>query len=319
MKNKGFIYKIIRIFNMKLGVILQKPLAEGKQEEIRAFIKKHGFILKEKRVLVSAWNIGQHYRQFLGKGFFMDLIKYWTGNEITAWLVLINIEETRKEMGDAKVQVGSFRDFLVGNKWKESLETTGVLDNGIHCSDSASEGLREAKIWFGRMPLSSQTYSSLYTMYLKMVHAYLWWRIGRLGEHFMFAGGTQNGTAITDKPADLDYRIFVQRDKVKAVAEKVTKVVWGSFFDRSGVDSKLDEKYVKFEFNYFGGKADIAVVPVEKYRFKISRAHLMDLLPESMKANIRKRKQLAWRSGGKKPYEAEKAIIRREVERYFNK
>jgi len=135
-----------------LFVVLQKPLASGKEDEIEKFINDCGAtIVNRKKVRVDSKLIAKHYRQFSGKKIFFPLIKYFTGQVITVWLVngdMKTLTKMRDKIGSHEVEKDSFRYDLVGSSYKKVFDEIGILDNGIHVSDSSEEGEREAKIWF---------------------------------------------------------------------------------------------------------------------------------------------------------------------------
>jgi nucleoside diphosphate kinase len=298
--------------NMKnLAIILAKPIAvrSGRENKVVDFVLEHGDIVSMKKVIVSSWQISQHYKQFAGKKFFMDLVNYYTGQEVVVIAARIDIPAARAAIGDSSVDAGSFRDELIGDMFAENLAATGVKDNGIHCSDSPEEGQREHSVWFGKMPINTPYEGEKLTQ-AQQVHDALWSKFEDLGLNFTFAGGTQNGTAIESKPVDLDYRVFA--DNVFEAAKMMRKAMPELILDKYGYDAKLGAGYIKFEVEFEHGKADVAIVPVDSYRYKVSKAHLMDLLDEEDKALIRRLKAEAYPKG-KTAYEAAKAEIREMV------
>ena len=134
-------------------VVLQKPLAVGKEDEIENMIMfAGGDIVGTKRVNVKDVLIKEHYKQFLGEEFFDKILSYYSGKKLMVWLAMGNDEvlnNIRREIGSWKVDKDSFREFLVGDKWNDVYKKYGIIDNGIHVSDSKKEGEREKKVWFG--------------------------------------------------------------------------------------------------------------------------------------------------------------------------
>lgn len=299
--------------------VLVKPLASSRVQDILALLSGFGRVRAQKEVVVSSWLIGQHYRQFADKAFFPALLRYYTGKVVTVILLQVTEERLsalRSLIGDAKPQPGSFRAELTGETWKANKETTGVVDNGIHCSDCFAEGQREARVWFGRPPLGVPFFESARLQRLGRIHSFLWSKLNQLGaEAVQFAGGTQNGLAIPEKEDDLDYRVMTNRP-IDPMVEKAANIP-GLVFDRDGVDPKTGAHYVKFEYPFDGGKADVAIVPLDAYRSKISAAHLADLLPEGVKEGMRQAKSVAL-SSSIGAYKAAKEVIRREIDARFN-
>jgi nucleoside diphosphate kinase len=81
------------------------------------------------------------------------MIKYYTGRDVVLFKVRgtdETIANLRLAIGDAKpVDPETFRFQITGETWKNTLKEFGVIDNGIHISDSVSEGQREVDVWFG--------------------------------------------------------------------------------------------------------------------------------------------------------------------------
>ncbi len=296
-------------------MIIQKPAAKGKEKVIEDFIILYGEITEEKQTLVNSWVISQHYKQFRDTDFFPDMLRYWPGNIVKLWCLNTSqekLEEIRKDIGPPKPVEGSFRESLVP-KWKEIYEKAGVLDNGIHCSDSFSEGEREYGVWFSIPPLYRNLYDKEYEEYLESIHTYLWKELSSFcdknGWYLQFAGSPQNGTAVLNKPAILSYRLLAP-----VVTGK--EIIPAGKFNRIGTDVGTGTTYIKNEYPFNGGKADITLVPTEQYRHKISTSHLIDIMPEEWKNEIRKKKSNAW-SVSKEEYERVKQEIRNEINSKF--
>jgi nucleoside diphosphate kinase len=301
-------------------VVLQKPLAAGKENEIESFIRNCGAkILQRKKVLIDSRLIGHHYKQFIDKPFFIHLLKYYVGKEVYVWLVEGNIKtqsKMRSLIGSPKVDINSFRHFLVGDDYKEVMKNTKVLDNGIHVSDSPEEGIREAKLWFG-IPELVLDYSQDINDEVVMVHSFLWKKLNSIHWATVQYSNTNNETAVKLKPVDIDYRVLVPENKIDETVNYIIKHIPGAFLDREGVDERTGSKYKKLEFVFKSGKADIAVVNCEDYKDRIGSGHLVDLLSTNEKKDIGKRKEEAWKKG-KEEYKKVKEEIQKEIKQKFN-
>lgn len=279
-------------------IILAKPIAVelGRVSLIEDFISSMGAsVLTKKDMVCDSSKIAHHYRQFVGKSFFPALVKYYTGKRIVAYGCECNNIETlmaiRKAMGGAKVEDGSFRHQLIGDVWAEHYQTTGVNDNGIHCSDSAEEGQREFAVWFGVPPTSSHTQTA---------HKAVWKILSSIPQvdSLQYAGGEHDGTAIEGADIDLDYRLLTSNMPfvVSALENK------GLVVDKRGVDNESGADYVKFEIRFSGGKCDIAVVPTEHYANQVSKSHLIHLVNDALKGECREAKAVAKATGDKVLY-----------------
>lgn len=307
-------------------IVLQKPLAvdvDGSTtnfDKIEQFIKENkGRILKTKPVLIDARQISKHYRQFLDKPFFAPLIKYYVGKHSNVWLVRGNEEalnSMRKNIGSAKVDPNSFRDKLVGEKFKEVKEKYGVVDNGIHVSDSREEGAREADVWFGVPEMKLEYENQDVNDLTETIHKLIWKKLQTIPWANVQYSSTNNETALKSKAVDLDYRVLVPEDKIDETVAKIEELIPGARYDRTGTDDRSGATYKKMEFAFRYGKADIAVVPEAAYKDRVAAGVIVDLLPEEEKRDIGRRKEEAYLLG-KKEYEAEKERIRQEIkERY---
>lgn len=300
-------------------VVLQKPLAAGKAKEIEDFIKQCGAkILNRKKVLIDSRVMGHHYQQFADKSFFIPLLKYYVGKDIYVWLVEGTEEAQKKmrsEVGGPKVDPGSFRHVLVGDSYKEVMKHTGVLDNGIHVSDSPSEGLREAKLWFG-VPELSLSYSPTVNDEVIMVHTLLWKRLNSIPWASVQYSNTNNETAVISKPVDIDYRVLVPANRIDETVDYIVEKIPGAFLDREGFDERTGSKYKKLEFVFKSGKADIAVVNRDDYKDRIGSGHLVDILSKDVKVDIGRRKEEAWNKG-KEEYKKTKEQIQKEIKERF--
>lgn len=299
-------------------VVIQKPGAHDRVNSIESFIKAHGTIIQSKLVLVDAWRIGQHYKEFMGKAFFPAMISYWTGHVVRVWEVKLStpLDQFRGLVGDAKALFGTFRHSLMGDKIEGIREEFGVVDNGIHTSDSASAGAREIELWFGTPKLAS-IYDADYQVYLNQVHAslfsYLEEGASAFGAFLQFAGGTHNGLGLASAKADLDYRVLVlDTSPLEQVFEYLSSTVPGLKWDKEGTDPKTGARYIKGEVEFLNGKADVAVVPFSEYHEKIAGAHLATLMSPEFLADARARKSAAL-AQGKSEYKAVKAAISDEI------
>lgn len=285
------------------GVVIAKPLAvaTGKENLIEDFILKYGKILVKKRMVCNSYHIANHYAQFAGKPFFGKLVEYYTGRKIVVYLIEVDdFGPIREAMGPAKGTSG-FRYALLGDMIQENLAKTGVLDNGLHCSDSKEEGEREMRVWFAPPTTSEQTKSICNAIYKRLQ------RLGADAVDIQYAGGEHDGTAVPGSKMDLDFRILsanIDKTALDIAAMFKTNV------DKIAVDDQSGARYVKFELRWSSGKADIAVVPFEAYRHQVSKSHLIALAPDEMKARVRDIKAKA-KKCGKARYTAVKRICRR--------
>lgn len=302
-------------------LVMQKPGAKDRVSAIREFISSHGTIIREKKVLVDAWRIGQHYKEFMGKCWFKRIVEYYTGQVVHVWelhLLSTSIEDFRVFIGDAKSPEGSFRFCLMGDRIEMIKKEFGVLDNGIHTSDSLKSGIREINLWF-QNPSLYPIYQDTYQTYLDGVHEELYSSLEELaskkGCYLQFAGGTHNGLGLAENKADLDYRVLVPSNTpltevFNYLCSKIPNLVW----DKEGADPTTGALYIKGEVNFQGGKADIAVVPFKHYSSKVSGAHLATLMPREYIDNARSRKSVAL-SISKAQYKAVKHKISKEIKR----
>ena len=313
------------LLNIALGgatmthiVVIQKPGAKDKIKSIESFIKAHGTIIQSKLVLVDAWRIGQHYKEFMGKAFFPAMISYWTGSIVKVWEVELStpLKQFRTLVGDAKPSFNTFRHSLMGDRINSIKEEFGVVDNGIHTSDSPEAGAREVELWFGTPKLAS-IYDVDYQVYLNRVHAslfsYLEQGASAFGAFLQFAGGTHNGLGLASAKADLDYRVLVpDTSSLEQVFNYLSSTVPCLKWDKEGTDPKTGARYIKGEVQFQNGKADVAVVPFNEYHGKIAGAHLATLMSPEFLADARARKSTAL-AQGKSEYKAVKAAISDEI------
>lgn len=297
-------------------VVLQKPLAVGKENEIEEFIIRHSAkILEKKKVLIDARQISNHYKQFFEKDFFVPLIRYYLGKTVYVWLVSGTqdiLESMRSDIGPAKISPDSFREKLVGEEHLNALKQFGVLDNGIHISDSKEEGAREANIWFGVPSLVLKYENEEINKLTKTIHNFIWRKLRSIPWANAQYVNTNNETAVRFKNVDLDYRLLVPEDRIDEAVKLIEKLIPGSFYDRTGTDSATGATYKKLEYVFEHGKADIAVVPTDSYSQRMGSAYIVDLLPENEKASMLDRKEKAFLQG-KEEYLKVKDQIRQEI------
>ena len=289
-------------------LILAKPITVELSREslIEEFISSVGaLVLTKKQMVCDSSRIARHYQQFASKPFFQGLVKYSTGKSIVYLLCEGTIEQLvaiREAMGSAKVSPDSFREKLVGDVWEERYQVSGVVDNGIHCSDSQEEGLREISIWFGVPPTSSRTYQA---------HKAVWKILSSISnvQSLQYAGGEHDGTGIPDGAIDLDYRLLT--NNIASVVSSLEKR--GLVIDKRGVDDETGAEYVKFEIRFSGGKCDIAVVPVQYYANQVSKSHLIYLVNYTLKGECRASKTIAKATGNKELYKDVKRQWRKRL------
>lgn len=263
-------------------------------------------VLTKKHMVCDSSRIARHYQQFAGKPFFQGLVKYYTGKNIVAYMCECDDIQTliaiREAMGGAKVDPGSFRDQLVGDVWAERFQSLGVNDNGIHCSDSAEEGLRESAVWFGVPPTSSRT---------NVAHKAVWKILSSISkvDSLQYAGGEHEGTAVEGSVIDLDYRLLTN-DMPFVVSALEAK---GLVIDKRGVDDESGAAYVKFEIRFTGGKCDVAVVPTQHYADQVSKSHLIHLVDDALKGEVRAIKASAKATGDKQLYKDVKRQCRKRL------
>lgn len=263
--------------------LIVKPLAFelGASEIIKNFINDNADILEEEEVFVDSYKISQHYSQFKNESFFSDLIEYYTGKKVKVYKLKVNknnIEELRRQIGESSNFINdktSLRYKLVGEKYFEIKDKFGVIDNGIHFSDSSSEGLKEANIWFGIPKIFTNN------LHAVEAHKYLYTQLRKVDKSISFSGGTLDGTEISSKLTDLDYRIM--SDNLEETLEKIKKEIPNVKFDKTGIDPTSGNRYIKLEYDFEGGKADIAIVPFEGYLGRVSGNHLAALMSDTWK------------------------------------
>lgn len=299
-------------------LVMQKPGARDRIHDIENFINQHGRILLQKDVMTDAWRIGSHYKQFSNEKWFPAVLKYYTGKNTRVWVVDVpSISEFKQAVGSPKAKDG-FRAQLMGDRANELKEKFGVLDNGIHASDSAESGKREIKLWFSA-PELAKVYEPGKQKDIETIHRQIYSKLNKLvtplGCSVLFAGGTHNGLAIPENDVDLDYRVLCP-DNVVEIGKQVASQFDGLTYDKMGVDPKTKTNYVKYEIKFAGGKADIAFVPAEPYKNKISAAHLAALMPDSWIKQARNNKSAAFAQGPEQ-YKSTKDQIKKDIDSTF--
>ncbi|MCS6969350.1 MAG: hypothetical protein NZM39_12285, partial [Bernardetiaceae bacterium] len=83
--------------------------------------------------------------------------------------------------------------------------------------------------------------------------------------------------------------------------------------DKVAVDDETGATYIKFEYPFEGGKADIAVVPTDSYRYQVSKSHLIYLVDDALKGECRAAKAAAKASGNKELYKDVKRQWRKRL------
>lgn len=267
-------------------ILIIKPLGLelGKHQLVLDFIKNNADIISEEDVYVDSYKISQHYKQFKNESFFSDLVEYYTGKKVKVFRLKVNessISEFRKKIGHSSDFVSdktTLRYQLVGDKFFEIKDKFGVIDNGIHFSDSKKEGLRETEIWFGIPKIYTDNIHAI------EAHKYLWAKLKEVDKSVTFSGGTLDGTEIKSKPTDLDYRIM--SDDLEETLINLLKIIPDAVLDKTGVDETSNQKYYKLEFEFQGGKADIAIVPKNGYLGRVSGNHLAALMSDMWKIKV---------------------------------
>ena len=263
--------------------LIIKPLALllNKEQMINDFIKDYADIIEEEEVFVDSYKISQHYSQFKNESFFTDLVEYYTGKKVKVYKLKINkdnISNLRKQIGHASDFVNdqtTLRYKLVGEKYYEIKTKFGVIDNGIHFSSDQKEGLREANIWFGIPKIFTNNLEAV------KIHKYLYTQLRKIDNSVSFSGGTLDGTEISSKLTDLDYRIM--SNDIYETTERIKKEIPNVKFDKEDIDAASGNKYIKLEYEFEGGKADIAIVPFEGYLGRVSVNHLAALMSDTWK------------------------------------
>jgi nucleoside diphosphate kinase len=301
-------------------IVMQKPLGRTQGGLIETLLINSGMhVIGQRQFLVDSRQISRHYQQFLEKPFFIPMVRYYTGQCLTVWLArgtAVQLRELRKLLGGPNVDSGSFRERLVGaGPSKLVLERYGVLDNGIHVSDSFAEGLREARVWFNIPPVTPIYDLEEKNMALREIHRHLWTTLARLSHPVQYSA-TNNWTANPEAPIDLDYRILVHGKAMPKCVSQIQSLLPHAVKDRQTIDDRTGEKYVKLEYRFRWGKADIAVVPLSHYSKRIGLGHLIDLLPTNQQREIQERKIQAYRRG-RQAYRAEKDSIKRHYTKFF--
>jgi hypothetical protein len=159
-------------------------------------------------------------------------------------------------------------------------------------------------------------------------HRALWKALNKISPDARFTGSLYANTATTNKADDLDYSVL--SDDIDATAKQVAQIP-GVKFDKEGIDGPTGERYLKFEHEWKGGKADISVVPRDAYANRISGSVLSATMPQSFRDTLRQNKQDAYEkvlqakrehgkgsiqyADAKASYEAVKAAAVKEVNR----
>jgi nucleoside diphosphate kinase len=299
---------------------MQKPGARDRVHDIENFINQHGRILLQKDVMTDAWRIGSHYKQFHNEKWFPAVLKYYTGKNARVWVVDVpSISEFKQAVGGPKAKDG-FRAQLMGDRVNELKEKFGVLDNGIHASDSAESGKREIKLWFS-VPELAKIYEPGKQKDVETIHRKIYSKLNKLvtplGCSLLFAGGTHNGLAIPENDVDLDYRILCPDNaNVVEIGKQVASQFDGLEYKYMGVDPKTQANYVKYEIKFADGKADVAFVPAGPYKNKISAAHLATLMPADWIKQARNKKSVAFAQGSEQ-YKSAKNQIKKDIDSAF--
>jgi len=321
-------------------VIMIKPLGYelGAIKIVEDFIRNNGgSIVEQKELVVDSYRISQHYGEgkanFKNKSFFSDMVEYYTGKKVKVYKVKLNskyIKEMRDLMGNSSGFVNddkTIRKAIVGDKYRDILDTQFVLDNGIHMSDSVEEGVRESYIWFGTPQLITTNKEAIKT------HVFLWKALQKIDTNVQFSGSTLDGTEINSKLSDLDYRLF--SDDIEETIKKITTLIPDVVYEGISTDEQSGLIYHKLQFNFPGGKADIAVVPNHKdYTDRVSENHLAVLMANSWKIYARKEKESYYkkviaaeqqygqdsseRLEAKRDYENIKSLLRQQVNEWFS-
>lgn len=286
---------------MEEALIILKPLAIDKENLLLSFFSSLGIEVKRRsQRICSSYEIANHYSQFVGKSFFQPLVEYYTGKTVIIYSVLLPMgrERFRSFMGNAtKIESNSLREILVGDSFYSNKLATGVADNGIHCSDSQSEFERELAVWFSTPTTSKRT---------NIPHNHLWNLLQSIEgvDSFQYAGGEHDGTAV-GSVIDLDYRLLTTNPSW-AVSQLQNL---GLTIDRCFIDDESGSQVTKFEYSLaqFGlkGKADIAVVETQYYRYQVSKSHLISFASDELKSFVRELKLTA-KMVGKDHYKAAK-------------
>lgn len=301
-------------------LVMQKPGARDRVHDIENFINQHGRILLQKDVMTDAWRIGSHYKQFHNEKWFPAVLKYYTGKNTRVWVVDVpSISEFKQAVGGPKAKDG-FRAQLMGDRVNELKEKFGVLDNGIHASDSAESGKKEIKLWFS-VPELAKVYEPGKQRDVETIHRQIYSKLNKLvtplGCSVLFAGSTHNGLAIPENDVDLDYRILCPDDaNVVEIGKQVASQFDGLVYSSMGVDPKTQTNYVLYEIGFAGGKADVAFVPAGPYKNKISAAHLATLMPDNWIKQARNKKSVAFAQGPEQ-YKSAKNQIRKDIDSTF--
>jgi len=264
-------------------IVLAKPLAVkyNRVEMIDSMLNEFNVKFVKHSVVCDSSKISRHYSKFIGKKFFKDLVEYYTGKNIFVYEcegTIENIDDLRAHIGMCNIEEGSFRDSLVGEWFAYNKTQYGVTDNGIHCSDSVSEGEREYNVWFGVPPTSERT---------KEIHTKVWNMLSTVkSDCLQYAGGEHDGTAVGEV-IDLDYRILTSN--IQETCFYIEHVL-GLKLDKVGVDNESNTTYYKYEIEIENGKCDVAVVDTNAYRYQVSKSHIIHLCDENLKTVVRNAK-----------------------------
>lgn len=331
-------------------LVMVKPGGMARLDTVEQFLNANGRIVKKQKVLVDVWRIGQHYKQFRDKPFYLSLLKYFKGKEVMAYIYIIDgskvggadpndtIAKFREMIGAAQSNSGFRRQLMTGPNGEDVQAQIkakeGVVDNGIHTSDSVQEAEREIRLWFGTPQLADIGEEPGRQTDMRRTHRAIYNALSgpvrQQGGYMQFAGGTHNGLAVPGSDVDFDYRIMVPTDDLASI-EQFAKTVATAFmqdqniqrsglkirWDKQGVDEKTKAGYVKYEIDFpnMPGKADVAFVPSSQYRGKVSSAHLATLMDPQFIQQARQRK--AATKSDKEVYKKTKRQIAGEIDARF--
>jgi len=267
---------------MKNILVLQKPGAADRIGQIETFLAANTQVIRTRQVLVDAWRIEAHYGDFISKPFFPELMKYFIGEVVQVWEVRVpDIERFRKLLGsfDHELMGGEAAERTPGGDRIAEIEAQcGMLDNGLHASESAESGAKEIKLWFDAPSLAKGIYSPEVDAMLESIHRQIYDRLSQIPGCFVqFAAASYNGRAIPENAIQIEYRMLCPDDRIAEIARSAD--VPGTIQEKNEADPESEATYIKYEMSFQGGKANVTFVPLSKYRPKFCAIHMNCLLP----------------------------------------
>lgn len=124
------------IVDLANGFMILKPGFEYRKDDVERYLMTNGWsIIKKKEEYIDVYKAEELYKMYEFEDFFQDLVAYMTSGKCTIYLLYKSSYAPIKELTALKEIIR--RDY--------SLDK---MKNVVHCSDSAENVQREAKLFF---------------------------------------------------------------------------------------------------------------------------------------------------------------------------